>query len=83
MPGDQRKHLKAPRSIKISSTLMERILELPSTGMQHHRIWSKEEDEALLAGRRKMKSWGGICSVLGVHEQTARKRFKELTDKPE
>lgn len=63
---------------------MSAIMALPSIGRESLKTkWTKEMDDALMAGRNAMKSWPGIAEVLGLSDKTIRKRYRELKNRKE
>jgi hypothetical protein len=44
------------------------------------KAWTEEMDRALVKGRELDRTWDDICRVLRVSENTARRRYRELTE---
>ena len=72
-----RSKLSPPRPATINVGLFQALSELPS-GLNKNRVWTKEEDEALLEFWPKKRK-DDISRVLGVCVQNCRKRYLELT----
>ena len=45
------------------------------------RVWTAEEDALLVAARDRGARWLDIAKVIGCAQDTARKRWRELTAK--
>ena len=66
-------------SIEMSGTLLDLINSLPdSVEGNPGKTWTREEDEALLAGWGK-KRQTEVAEILGVSLNTCRKRYRKLT----
>jgi hypothetical protein len=70
-------------NIKVSD-LLAAIEALPPLGIvTHSHVWTQEEDAALLRGRERRARWDDICKVIGICENVARARYRELINAKE
>jgi hypothetical protein len=66
--------------IPMTSPLLDRLRAMPDAYAKKKKVWTDEEDAVLLEGRPRV-SWGNICRLLKCSEDTARDRYRWLTEK--
>lgn len=65
--------------ILISEEMLKQFEALPDVEIGKHFEWTPEK-EALLLKYWKVKRQSDVCKLLGVTENPARKKYRELTE---
>lgn len=81
MPSDSRKRLSAPRAVTVNARSMREALEaLPANKRKNRSEWDAEKD-ALLVEFWQSRRNRDVAKILGVCENSARERWRFLTEK--
>lgn len=64
--------------LEISQGMLEKLNEIDNSEKAHHKEWTTEEDK-ILTDYWQIKNQVQLAKLLGVSANTARARFRKLT----